>query len=110
MSNNDGSLVEVDDDKFSSIVIHHRSICFARSHSNWGHIKAARLRESGVSDADEPGTRRRCARRESHGGSTDPTCSELGHLSCHCLLQRDRIYSDVPTLSSPPQINRSGRI
>ena len=37
------------------------------------------------------------------------TCSELGHLSCHCLLQRDRIYSDVPTLSSPPQINRSGR-
>ena len=37
------------------------------------------------------------------------TCSELGHLSCHCLLQRDHIYSDVPTLSSPPQINRSGR-
>ena len=37
------------------------------------------------------------------------TCSELGHLSCHCLLQRDRIYSDVSTLSSPPQINRSGR-
>ena len=36
------------------------------------------------------------------------TCSELGHLSCHCLLQRDRIYSNVPTLSSPPQINRSG--
>ena len=36
-------------------------------------------------------------------------CSELGHLSCHCLLQRDRIYSDVPTLSSPPKINRSGR-
>ena len=37
------------------------------------------------------------------------TCSELGHLSCHCLLQRDHIYSDVPTLSSPPQINRNGR-
>ena len=37
------------------------------------------------------------------------TCSELGLLSCHCLLQRDRIYSDVQTLSSPPQINRSGR-
>ena len=37
------------------------------------------------------------------------TCSELGHLSCHCLLQRDRIYSHVPTFSSPPQINRSGR-
>ena len=37
------------------------------------------------------------------------TCSELGHLSYHCLLQRDRMYSDVPTLSSPPQINRSGR-
>ena len=66
MSNNDGSLMEVDDDKFSSTVIHHRSIYFARS-----HITAARLRESGASDADEPGTRRRCARRESHGGSTD---------------------------------------
>ena len=37
------------------------------------------------------------------------TCNEVGHLSCHCLLQRDRIYSDVPTLSPPPQINRSGR-
>ena len=37
------------------------------------------------------------------------TCSELEHLSCHCLLQRDRIDSDVPTLSSPPQINRRGR-
>ena len=48
MSNNDGSLVEVDDDKFSSTVIRHRSICFARS-----HITAARLRESGASDADD---------------------------------------------------------
>ena len=37
------------------------------------------------------------------------TCSGRGHLSCHCLLRRDRIYSDLPTLSSPPQINRSGR-
>ena len=37
------------------------------------------------------------------------TCCELGHLSCDCLLQRDRIYSDVPTLSSPSQNNRSGR-
>ena len=37
------------------------------------------------------------------------TCSERGHLSCHCLLRHDRIYSDVPTLFSPPQINRSGR-
>ena len=26
----------------------------------------------------------------------------IGPLSCDCLLQRDRIYSDVPTLSSPP--------
>ena len=33
--------------------------------------------------------------------------SERGHLSCHCLLRRDRIHSDVPILSSPPQINRS---
>ena len=30
------------------------------------------------------------------------SCYWLGHLSCDCLLQRDRIYSDVPTLSSPP--------
>ena len=37
------------------------------------------------------------------------TCSERGHLSWHCLLRRDRICSDVPTLSSPPLINRSGR-
>ena len=37
-------------------------------------------------------------------------CCELGHLSYHCLLQRDRIYSDVPsTPPSPPQNNRSGR-
>ena len=73
MSNNGGSLMEVDDDKFRSTVIHHRSICFARSHSNWGHIRTARLRESRASDADEPGTRRRYARREGHGGSTEHT-------------------------------------
>ena len=30
------------------------------------------------------------------------TCYWLGHLSCDSLLQRDRIYSDVPILSSPP--------
>ena len=30
------------------------------------------------------------------------TCCWLGHLSCDCLLQRDRIYPDVPTLSFPP--------
>ena len=42
-------------------------------------------------------------------GICDNTCSERGHLSLHCLLRRDRVYSDVPTLSSPPQINRSGR-
>ena len=88
-------------------VIPHRSICSARSHNNWGNITAARLRESGASDVDEPGTRRRCAQRESHGVSTDS--ATLGHLSCDCLLQRDRICSDVPTLSSPPQNNRSGR-
>ena len=40
---------------------------------------------------------------------TLPHCSALGHLSFHCLLQRDRIYSDVLTLSSPPQISCSGR-
>ena len=36
------------------------------------------------------------------------TCCWFGHLSCDCLLQRDRVYSDVPTLSSPPQSNRGG--
>ena len=36
-----------------------------------GNITAARLRESGASDADEPGMRRRCARRKSHGVLTD---------------------------------------
>ena len=59
-------------DEFSGTVIHHRSICFVRRHSNWGHITAARLRQSGASDTDESGTRRRCAQRESHGGSTEP--------------------------------------
>ena len=50
-----------------------------------------------------------CAAREprTFNGLCD-TCCELGHLSCDCLLQRDRIYSDVPTLSSPQQSNRSG--
>ena len=44
-----------------------------------------------------------CAAREPRrfNGLFD-TCCWLGHLSCDCLLQRDRIYSDVPTLSSPP--------
>ena len=50
-----------------------------------------------------------CAARELRGfnGLCD-TCCWFGHLSCDCLLQRDRIYSDVPTLSSPPQSNRGG--
>ena len=44
-----------------------------------------------------------CAAREPRrfNGLCD-TCCWLGHLSCDCLLQRDRIYPDVPTLSSPP--------
>ena len=58
--------------------IPHRSICFARSHSNLGNITVARLRESGASDADELGMRRRCARRESHGGSTDSATPVVG--------------------------------
>ena len=50
-----------------------------------------------------------CAARERRrfNGVCD-TCCWFGHLSCDCLLQRDRIYSDVPTLSSPPQSNRGG--
>ena len=52
-------------------VILHRSIGSAGRHSNWGNITAARLRESGASDADEPSMRRTCARRESHGSLTD---------------------------------------
>ena len=43
-----------------------------------GNITAARLRESGASDADEPGMRRRCARRESHGGLTDSATPAVG--------------------------------
>ena len=44
-----------------------------------------------------------CAAREPRrfNGLCD-TCCWLGHLSCDCLLQRDRICSDVPILSSPP--------
>ena len=44
-----------------------------------------------------------CAAREPRrfNGLFD-TCCWLGYLSCDCLLQRDRIYSDVPTLSSTP--------
>ena len=51
-----------------------------------------------------------CAAREPRRFNAPcDTCCELGHLSYDCLLQRDRIYSDVPTLSSPQQNNRSGR-
>ena len=50
-----------------------------------------------------------CAAREPRrfNGLCD-TCCWFGHLSYDCLLQRDRIYSDGPTLSSPPQSNRDG--
>ena len=43
-----------------------------------GNITAAQLRESGASDADKPGIRRRSARRESHGGLTDPATPVVG--------------------------------
>ena len=62
----------------NTAVISHRSICSARSHSNWGNITAARLRESGASVANEPGMRRKCARRESHGGLTDSATPVVG--------------------------------
>ena len=44
-----------------------------------------------------------CAAREPRrfNGLCD-TCCWLGHLSCDYLHQRDRIYSDAPTLSAPP--------
>ena len=42
------------------------------------NITAARLRESGASDADEQGMRRRCARRENHGGLTDSATPVVG--------------------------------
>ena len=50
-----------------------------------------------------------CAAREPRrfNGLCD-NCCWFGHLSCDCLLQRDRIYSEVPTLSSPSQSNRGG--
>ena len=50
----------------------------------------------------------RAAREPRRFNGLCDTCCELGHLSSGCLLQHDRIYSDVPTLSSPPQSNRSG--
>ena len=43
-----------------------------------GNITAARLREAGASDADEPGMRQRCARRKSHGGLTDSVTPVVG--------------------------------
>ena len=43
-----------------------------------GNITATGLRESGASDADEPGMRRGCARRESHGGLTDSATPVVG--------------------------------
>ena len=43
-----------------------------------GNITAARLPESGASDADEPGMRLRCARRESHGGLADSATPVVG--------------------------------
>ena len=45
-----------------------------------------------------------CAAREPRwfNGICD-TCCWFGHLSCDCLLQRDRLYSDVAILSSPPK-------
>ena len=50
-----------------------------------------------------------CAAREPRrfNGLCDTSCW-FGHLSCNCPLQRDCIYSDVPTLSSPPQSKRGG--
>ena len=43
-----------------------------------GDITAARLRESGASDAEEPGMMRRYARRESHGGLMDSAAPVVG--------------------------------
>ena len=50
-----------------------------------------------------------CAAREPRkfNGLCD-TCCWRGHLSCDCLLQRDRIYSDVPPISPPSYSGRSG--
>ena len=43
-----------------------------------GKITAARLEKSGANDAGELGMRRRCARRESHGGLTDSATPVVG--------------------------------
>ena len=50
-----------------------------------------------------------CAAREPRkfNGLCGTSCW-FGLLSCDCLLQPDHLYSDVPTLSSPPQSNRGG--
>ena len=109
MSNNDSSLMKVDDDKFRSTVIHHRSICFPAATAS-----GAILRRPGFGNLVQAMRTSRARGEELRGARatevqrTLQTCSEVGHLSCHCLLQHDRIYPDVPTLSSPPQINRSG--
>ena len=51
-----------------------------------------------------------CAAREPRGfNEICGICSEREHLSCRCLIQRDRIYFNVPIISSPPQITHSGR-
>ena len=97
----------------NTTVVPHRSICSARSHSNWGNITVAPATICHITSVIQQSQRRPgfdipWSPPRRFNGLCD-TCCELGHLSCDCLLQRDRIYSDVPTLSSPPQNNRSGR-
>ena len=68
----------------NTTVIPHCIICFSRSHSNWGHITAVRLWESGASDADHPGTRRRCARRVSRGLRRSTAVVVVFARNCSC--------------------------
>ena len=65
-----------------------------------------RLWESGASDADEPGTRRRCARRESHGGSTD-SAAPVVSLGILAALASSSAIAYIPTFQPFPPHRRS---
>ena len=98
----------------NTTVIPHRSIWFAHSHSNWGHITAARLREFCASDADEPDTRRRYARRVFRGlhCSTAVVIVIVRNRSCHATaaatVQHCRRRSSQPPAPSLALAERRG--
>ena len=71
-----------------------------------GNITAARFRESGASDADEPGMRRRCARCESHGGLTDSATPVVG-LVIRAAIASSSAVAYIPMCQPfPPHLYR----